>query len=251
MEKIKLKTKEELELMVEGGKYLSEVKHKLEEKVNIGVSAWEVEELAIKLIKKSGGEPGFSRVPKYHWATCINTNEGIVHGIPTKEMVFKKGDVVSVDVGLFYKGFNTDTSFSKGLEVASDIQKFLYTGKNTLESAVSKVVAGNRIYDISKAIEKGLQEGGCNPVRLLVGHGVGRDLHEDPQIPQFSFEKREETPEIKVGAALAVEVIYTTGGGGIKYAKDGWTIVTSDDKISALYEETVVVTEKGSLVVTR
>ncbi len=251
MEKIRLKTKEELELIVEGGKCLSEVKHKLEEKVNIGVSAWEVEELAIELIKKTGGEPGFSRVPKYHWATCINVNEGIVHGIPTKDLVFKKGDIVSVDVGLFYKGFNTDTSFSKGLGVTPEIQKFLNVGKSTLEKAVSEVVAGNRIYDISEAIEEGLKRGGCNPVRALVGHGVGRELHEDPQIPQFVYENRERTPEIGVGAALAVEVIYTTGSGGIKYAKDGWTIVTSDGKISALYEDTVVVTEKGSLVVTR
>ncbi len=251
MEKIQLKTKEEVKLIIDGGKRLSEVKKRLEEKVEVGVSAWEIEELALDLIKKSGGEPAFARVPKYHWATCINTNDGVVHGIPKKESIFQKGDVVSVDVGLFYKGFNTDTSFSKGLEVDGDIENFLDVGKRALKNAVLKAVPGGRIFDISEAIETTLKRGNYNPVRALVGHGVGRNLHEDPQIPQFVYEERNRTLEIAVGAVLAIEVIYTTGSGGIRNAEDGWTILTSDGKISALYEDTVVVTENGNLVVTR
>jgi methionyl aminopeptidase len=251
MDKIHLKTKEEVKLVIEGGKRLSEVKKGLEENVKIGVSAWEIEELALKLIKKSGGKPSFTRVPKYHWATCININEGVVHGIPRKDLIFQKGDVVSVDVGLFYKGFNTDTSFSKGLEVGSDIEKFLNIGKQALDNAIDKAVSGRRIYDISESIELTLKKGGYNPVRALVGHGVGRELHEDPQIPQFVYEDREKTPEISSGAVFAIEVIYTLGSGEIRHANDGWTIVTSDDKISALYEDTVVVTENGNLAVTR
>lgn len=250
MDKIIVKTKDEVGFIVDGGKRLSEIKNTLEERVRVGVSAWEIEELAIKLIKKSGGTPSFSRVPKYHWATCINVNEGVVHGIPRKDMIFKKGDVVSCDVGLYYKGFNTDTSFSKGLDIDHETETFLSYGKQALKRAISKAVSGNRIYDISEAIENTLKKGGLNPVRSLVGHGVGRKLHEDPQIPQFVYEDRSKTPLIPVGAVLAIEVIYTKGSGEIKYAKDGWTIITSDDKISALYEDTVVVTENGNLVIT-
>lgn len=251
MLKIPVKTKEEIKKIVEGGKYLSEIKHKLEENVKIGVSAWEVEELAQKLIKKTGGEASFARVPKYHWATCVNVNEGVVHGIPRKDIVFKRGDVVSVDIGLFFAGFNTDTSFSKGLYVDGKTKHFLDTGKKTLNEAINKAIAGARIYDISLIIEENLKNNGFNPVKALVGHGVGKDLHEEPQIPQFVYQDREKTPEILEGAVLAIEIIYSMGNGDIKHEKDGWTIVTSDGKISALYEDTVIVTENGPLVVTR
>ncbi len=248
---IKIKTEQEIKTVIEGGKRLSEVKHRLFDKVGVGVSAWEIEEMAQKLLKKNGGEAGFMRVPDYHWATCININEGVVHGIPRKDLVFRDGDVVSVDVGLYYKGLNTDTSFSKGLNVGKELQKFLKTGSETLNKAISKALPGNRIYDISEVIERSLKNGGCNPIRALVGHGVGKDLHEDPQIPQFVFENRDNTPEIPLGAVLAIEIIYSLGSGEIKHEKDGWTIVTADDKISALYEETVVVTQNGNLAVTR
>lgn len=250
MYKIIPKTKEEIAIIIDGGKRLAEVKNKLFEKVDAGVSAWEIEELAMKLIKKNGAEASFARVPKYHWATCINVNAGVVHGIPKKEIVFQSGDVVSVDVGLIYKGFNTDTSFSKGLEVDAKTQDFLNCGKKALKNAIAKAVPGNRIFDISEAIETTLNKSGYNPVRSLVGHGVGRELHEEPQIPQFTYQNREKTPEIPVGAVLAIEVIYTVGNGEIAYENDGWTIVTSDDKISALYEDTVIVTESVPLVVT-
>jgi len=251
MDKIILKNKEEQKIVIEGGKRLSEIKHGLLEKVKVGVSAWEIEELAVELTKRSGGEVSFAKVPGYRWATCINVNEGIVHGIPKKEVVFQKGDIVSVDVGLFYEGFNTDTSFSVGLDVDSETQKFLNVGKDTLDKAIAKVVKGNHIYDISEVIERNLRDNNYNPVRALVGHGVGRQLHEGPQIPQFIVDKRVQTPEIVVGSVLAVEIIYSTGSGEIKHASDGWTIVTKDGKISALYEDTICVTENGSLNVTR
>jgi methionyl aminopeptidase len=167
MNKIKIKTNKEIESIIEGGRRLSEIKKVLEDSVKIGVSAWEIEELAVKLIKKSDTEPSFMRVPGYHWATCINVNEGVVHGIPNKDLIFKRGDVVSVDVGLFFAGFNTDTSFSKGLEVDRDIQNFLDIGKSALENAIAKVTPGGRIFDISKAIEDTLGGGGLNPVRVL------------------------------------------------------------------------------------
>jgi len=251
MGSIKLKSGSDIKSIIEGGKHLSEIKGKLYEKVKVGVSSWEIEELAVKLIKKSGGEAAFKRVPKYSWATCVNINEGIVHGIPEKGMVFQEKDIVSVDVGLYFRGFNTDTSFSKGLGVSAEHKLFLDTGSKALENAIAKTVTGNYIYDISESIETILKKEGYNPVKSLVGHGVGKDLHEEPQIPQFVFRKRTETPMIVPGMVLAIEIIYTTGSGEMSYANDGWTIVASDGKISALYEDTVAVTENSSLRITK
>lgn len=250
MDNIHLKTKEELEIMLEGGKKLARVKKELGNMVAVGVSAIDIEKRAQELIREEGAEPSFMKVPRYHWATCVNVNDGIVHGIPKAQIVFKKGDIVSVDVGVFYKGFHTDTSLTVGVEVDAKAQHFLEVGRRALNNAIAKVKKGNRIYDISEAIDKTLSEEGLTAANGLVGHGVGRNLHEGPQIPGYIDVKRGKTPEIKVGAALAVEVMYTPGDGEIALSDDGWTIVTRDGTISALFEETVLVTEKGPLVAT-
>jgi len=248
--KFKLKSPAEIKIMQEGGKKLAHVKKMLEENVQEGVSAFEIEELACKLIKKEGAEESFKKVPGYHWATCVNINEGIVHGIPKKEIIFQKGDIVSVDCGVYFKGFHTDTSFSKGIGLNSKGEKFLEVGKQALKKGLAKAKYGNRIYDISEAIESVLVSNNLSPVKVLVGHGVGRELHEDPQIYCYTFGKRENSPEIPDGAVLAVEVMYSEGTGDVGIEEDGWTISTSDDTISGLFEDTVAVTKKGSLVIT-
>jgi len=251
MDKMQLKTKEELEIMLEGGRKLGRVKHALAKMVAVGVSAYDIEEEACRLILAEGAQISFKMVPRYHWATCININDGIVHGIPKKEMIFKKGDIVSVDVGLFYKGFHTDTSLTVGLDLSPELNHFLEVGQRALNNAIKQVKKGNRIYDISEAIDKTLKSEGLHAANGLVGHGVGRSLHENPSIPGYLDKKREQTPEIEIGAALAVEVMYTTGNGEIALDDDGWTIVTRDGTISALFEETILVTEKGPIVATK
>ncbi len=251
MDKMQLKTKEELEIMLEGGKKLGRVKHALADMVAEGVSAWDIEVMAQKLIKDEGAEASFMMVPRYHWATCVNVNEGIVHGIPKKETVFKKGDIVSVDVGIFYKGFHTDTSMTVAVDPSPEMKHFLEVGQRALKKAIAEVKVGKRIFDISNAIESTLDDEGLTPADGLVGHGVGRGLHEDPQIPGYIYTTREKTPEIQVGCALAIEVMYTPGNGKLKLADDGWTIETRDGTISALFEDTVLVTEKGPIVATK
>jgi methionyl aminopeptidase len=251
MDKMQLKTKEELEIMLEGGRKLGRVKHALAKMVKVGVSAMDIEEEANKLILAEGAEVSFKKVPRYHWATCINVNDGIVHGIPKKETIFKKGDIVSVDVGLFYKGFHTDTSLTVGLDLGPEGNHFLEVGQRALNNAIKQVKKGNRIYDISEAIDKTLKSEGLTAANGLVGHGVGRELHEGPSIPGYLDKKREATPEIQIGHALAVEVMYTTGNGEIALDDDGWTIVTRDGTISALFEETILVTEEGPIVATK
>jgi methionyl aminopeptidase len=249
--KITIKSESDIKKMAEGGKKLYEIKKALVEKIEIGISASEIEKLADMLIKKSGGKASFKMVPRYSWSTCINVNSGVVHGIPHKHLKFRKGDIVSIDVGFFYKGFHTDTSITIGLGVDKKKQKFLEAGKRALNGAINEAVVGNRIYDISKVIQNYLEGSGYQPIQALVGHGVGKELHEGPQIPCFVVGSRKETPEIYEGMVFAIEVMYTMGDPKIKIDKDGWTISTRDGKISALFEETVAVTKERPIVLTR
>jgi len=250
MTDISIKTKEEIVIMQEGGNLLGKVKAALRERVKEGVSALEVEQLAVELIEKFGGEASFKMVPGYSWATCININEGLVHGIPKENVVFAKGDVVSVDVGMFYKGFHTDTSFTKAVEPDGETKKFLEAGEQALKRAIAEVRPGRRIFDISLAIQNTVEKAGYAPIKVLTGHGVGRELHEEPKITCFASGERAKSPEITVGMTLAIEVMYTMGDPQVEISKDGWTISMRDGKISALFEETVAVTSRGPLVLT-
>jgi len=251
MNKITIKSPNDFRTMEEGGKRLHEVKLALVEKAKIGVTAVEIDELAEKLIIQSGAEPSFKMVKGYSWSTCINVNSGVVHGIPHKEIIFKDGDNISIDVGLFYKGFHTDTSISFGLNVNKEKEKFLKIGKQAFQKAVSAIVPNNSyIFDISKAIEDVLLKYGYAPILDLTGHGIGKNLHEEPYVPCFTSGLRIESPEIVSGMALAVEVMYCAGEPDLIKENDGWTIVTEDDKIAGLFEDTILVTEKGYRIIT-
>lgn len=197
MSKIDLKTPEEFKIMEEGGKILHEVKLVLKEATKVGVSAAEIDELAEKLILKAGAEPNFKKVEGYGWSTCISINEGVVHGIPHKEIIFKDGDLVSIDLGVLYKGLNTDTSISFALNPSKEVEKFLKAGREAFQNAVSAIVPNNSyIYDISKNMEDVILKHGYSPILDLTGHGIGKNLHEAPYIPCFTSGIRIETPKI-------------------------------------------------------
>lgn len=245
------KTDKEVGIMAGGGKKLAEIKDELFKLIEIGVKASEIEKLANGLIDKSGGQASFKMVPGYKWATCVNVNEGVVHGIPHDTIKFKKEDLVSVDIGLFYKGFHTDTSFSKYLGNDPEVVKFMKAGKSALKMAINKAKIGNRIFDISEQIENILESAGYKPIKALVGHGIGKKLHEDPHIPCITQGDRKNSPKIQKGNVFAIEVMYTIDNHNIKKEPDGWTISTSDGKISALFEETVAVTKSGTRVLTK
>jgi len=245
-----IKTEAEIEIMREGGRKLARVRDFLSEKIGEGVSAWDIEELAVRLIKKEKAEASFKMVKGYSWATCVNLNEGLVHGIPTKNVIFKKGDVVSVDLGIYYNGFHTDTSFTKAIDPDSKTANFLQVGKTAMKKAIEKTRLGNYVYDISEAIETPIKKAGFSPIKALVGHGVGRALHEEPQIPCFVPGAEESSSKLPVGAVLAIEVMYCMGQPDVVINNDGWTISTADGKISALFEDTVAVTNKGPMVLT-
>lgn len=251
MPKVTIKTPKEIEIMARGGKILSETKKYLYDLVKPGVSAWDIEVAADHFIKEHGAFPSFKKVPGYSWATCINVNNGVVHGIPKKETIFEKNDVISVDVGVFLDGFHTDSAISKYLGSEPRIVKFLETGRAALNKAIKNAVEGNTIGDISKAYEEVLSEANLNPIRSLTGHGVGRELHEDPYIPCFASNSASERVKITKGMTLALEVMYTEGSGNLVLDKDGWTLRTKDGKISALFEETVAITDKGTVILTK
>lgn len=256
MKKFYPKTEGEIEIMRQGGRKLAEVKKALFDAVAVGVSAEEIEVLADRLIEKEGAEASFKKVPGYKWAACVNVNAGLVHGIPKRQVVFKKGDIVSVDFGVYFNGFHTDCSFTKGLEPSAETEKFLITGQKALMAAVEKTKAGNRVYDLSEAIEDTVKKEGYTPIRALVGHGIGRSLHEDPPIPCFLPARagkpvaREESMAIPTGATLAIEVMYVQGSPDVVQEADGWTISTRDGKIAALFEETVAVGKAGPEILT-
>lgn len=248
---MKITSDQDLQAIKEGGAKLASVRDELKMHVKAGVSAFEIDKLADELIKKTGGEPSFKKVKDYSWATCVNINDGVVHGIPHKNLLFNKGDLVSVDVGLFYKNLHTDTSFSVQIGQDKKLDKFLKAGQESLKSAISQAKPGNRIYDISSAMHTVLQANNLNPVWSLTGHGVGHKLHEEPYIPCFAHGNYKDSPTIESGQVFAIEVMYTTGSGEVVKEPDGWTISSSDGKITGLFEDTVLVTERGPLVLTK
>jgi methionyl aminopeptidase len=247
---ISIKSNEDLKKMTEGGRLLHSIKEELKKIIKVGTNAAEVEKLATDLLVKTGGQPSFKMVPDYYWSTCINVNSGLVHGIPRKNLIFKKGDLVSVDIGLYYQGFHSDSSFSLGLELTPENERFLKTGEIAQKKAIQAISVGGYIYDISQAMEKTIKGAGYSPIKALVGHGVGRELHEEPAIPCFTEGKREDSPQIKEGMVLAIEVMYAMGKADVALEKDGWTIGSADGKITALFEETVAVTKSGPIVLT-
>lgn len=249
---IPIKTQEEVKVMTQGGKILGEVVRDLIDKVNVGMSELELDELAEKLILEKGGEPGFKKVPGYKHTLCLATNNVVVHGIPGSYR-FKKGDVVGIDCGVFYKGFHTDMSHSTVVGGTDDkaIKNFLSTGEKALDYAIKEAIVGNRIGNISEVIQDIVEDQRFSVVKSLIGHGVGRELHEEPEIPGYLYEDIDKTPLIKEGMTLAVEVIYNMGSDEVVYSKDdGWTIGTKDGSVSGLFERTVAVTKRGPVILT-
>ncbi|HUD04928.1 MAG TPA: type I methionyl aminopeptidase [Patescibacteria group bacterium] len=256
---IRIKTPDEIKIMQTGGRMLSETLKEVCANVRPGISELELDALADKLIKEKGGEPGFKKVEGYHHATCISTNEVVVHGIPSPR-VLKEGDIIGIDCGVFYQGFHTDMSEtlrvrSKNQELSiknDEVDKFLKVGRQALEAGIAKAKAGNHVGDISKAIQDIVEvQNGYSVVRSLVGHGVGKELHEDPEVPGYLQGKIEKTPELKEGMVIAIEVIYNMGGPDLAFANnDGWTLKTKDNSLAGLFERTIAITKSGPLVLT-
>ncbi len=249
---ISIKTKEEIEIMKKGGQILAGVMEGIKRNVRVGVSTLELDRLADKLISQKG-EPSFKKVRDYKWASCLCVNDIVVHGIPG-DYKLKEGDLLGIDIGILYQGFHSDMAQTVIVGEQKDKTKlnFLKTGQRALEKAIKQALVGKHIGHLSAVIQKTVEKEGYSSVRALTGHGIGKNLHEEPSIPCFLEGKIEKTPKLKEGMTLAVEIIYNQGKAQVVYRNDdGWTIQTEDGKLSGLFEETIAITAKGPIVLTQ
>lgn len=249
---IHYKTDQEIKLMAESGKRLREAVAVLLPKVEVGMTTRQIDDEAERLIRANGAEPSFKRVEGYKWTCCLPINEQVVH-TPPSDRKLKNGDVLTIDVGAYYKGFHSDyaTTFVVGGKKDEKVDRFLKTGEEALKNAIAQAKAGNRLGHISQSIEEDIYPAGYHIMEQLTGHGIGRELHEDPFVPGFLSEPVEKTLVLKPGLVIAIEIIYSMGTEDIAYEDgDGWSIVTDDGSLSACFEHTVAITDKNTFILT-
>ena len=228
----------ELKLMRQSGQIAAAALRKVLRDIKVGVSGLELDEIAKQEIYRLGGDLSYKTVPGYKFATCITINEQVVHGIPT-DRKFRKGDLISVDLAVSYKGWHTDCAWSILLGKDPAKEKFLKIGKEALWNSIDQAVEGKRVGDISQAIQSKIEQAGYSVVRSLVGHGIGRNLHEEPEIPGFG--EKGTGPRLRRGMTLAVEVIYAKGSSDVVLEPDGWTYSTADKSWGGLFEMSIIV----------
>lgn len=248
VENTRIKTDEEIELMRMSSKVLVSTLRLLESIIVPGVKTEDLDRAAEEFIRLHGSVPSFKGYRGFPASICTSVNSEVVHGIPGKR-VLTEGDIVSIDVGVLKNGFHSDAAatFPVG-EVSLEVRNLLETTKAALEAGVVEAREGNTIADISAAIQATVESGGFAVVRDLVGHGIGRDMHELPQVPNFVGPGK--TPELKNGMTLAIEPMVNAGDYPVEVLDDGWTVVAKDGSLSAHFEHTVVVREYGGDILT-
>ncbi len=251
------KTAAELEKMRRSGLLVWEILQKLKEMAVEGVSTMDLEVAAEKMIADAGARPAFKGyyVPAageaYKYVLCTSVNEEIVHGMPNPKRILKKGDIVSIDTGVKLDGYFGDSALTVPVgEVNEQTRKLLEVTQGSLELAIGQVQAGNRLFDICGAVEQHVKSHGFSVVREYVGHGIGTQLHEEPQVPNY-VDRKNENPRLKPGMVLAVEPMVNAGRPEAVVLKDRWTAVTKDGSNSAHFEHCIAVTENGPWVLTR
>lgn len=242
---IYLKTREEIELMRESALMVSRTLALIAREIKPGVTSLSLDKLAEEYIRDNGGVPAFkgygSRNNPFPATLCISVNEAVVHGFPTNTPL-KEGDIISVDCGVKKNGYFGDHAYTFAVgEIKPEVQKLIDVTKECLYKGIEQMVSGNRIGDVSYAIQQHAEKNGFGVVRELVGHGLGKSLHEEPEVPNYG--KRGDGPKLKEGMVLAVEPMINMGTKNIKQLKDGWTIITADGKPSAHFEHDVAIVD--------
>lgn len=239
---ISIKSPREIELMRESNRLLAIMHLELEKMVKPGVSTWDIDMEARRYAKDCGCGLSFLNYEGYPAALCISVNEEVVHGIPRKDKVLHEGDIVSIDAGLIYKGYHSDAARTYGVgTITADRQKLIDETRNSFFEGIKQAKAGNHLFDISNAIDDYISQFGYGIVRELVGHGVGSNLHEEPQIPNFRQNKR--GPLLRAGMTLAIEPMINMGRGDVEWLDDDWTVVAADGSPSAHYENSILITD--------
>lgn len=239
-----IKNERQIDLIRESCRRLAIVHKELEEYIRPGISTKDIDVFGDQLIRRLDGIPNFLHYHGYPASICISVNDQVVHGIPSKHRILQEGDIVSLDAGMIYKGYHSDAARTHGVgEISPEARKLIEVTRESFFAGIKEAKAGNHLYDISNAIAAYVKPYGYGIVRDLVGHGVGTELHEDPQIPNFAQIKR--GPRLRAGMTLAVEPMINMGRADVEWLDDDWTVVTEDGSVSAHYENTILITEEG------
>ena len=239
---ITIKSEREIELMRHAGKLLGQTLKQLEEAVRPGMSTWELNQIGEEIIRGYGCIPSFLNYNGYPASICISLNDEVVHGIPRKDFIIQEGDIVSMDAGLIYQGYHADAARTVGVgEITENARKLIEVTRQSFFEGIRQAKQGNHLYDISGAIGDYAESFGYGVVRDLVGHGIGKNLHEDPQIP--NFRQRRRGLKLQAGMTLAIEPMINEGSPDVCWADDDWTVMTEDCSLSAHYENTVLITD--------
>ena len=244
---ILVKTPDEIKLMQEANQIVAEVLSMLQKTATPGISTFELDQMAERLCRERNSTPAFKGYHGFPSSLCVSINEEVVHGIPSRKRKLKKGDILSVDFGVCYKGFYGDSAVTIPIgKIKNETHKLLLATKESLERAIEQVVIGNRIADISKAVQDYVESKGYSVVRQFVGHGIGSSLHEGPEIPNYV--QSGQSPRLIEGMVIAIEPMVNLGTHKVKVLRDGWTVITADKKPSAHFEHSIAVTADGPLV---
>ena len=239
---VTIKSQREIELMRHAGKLLGQTLKQLEEAVRPGMSTWELNQIGEEIIRGYGCIPSFLNYNGYPASICISLNDEVVHGIPRKDFIIQEGDIVSMDAGLIYQGYHADAARTVGVgEITENARKLIEVTRQSFFEGIRHAKQGNHLYDISGAIGDYAESFGYGVVRDLVGHGIGKNLHEDPQIP--NFRQRRRGLKLQAGMTLAIEPMVNEGSPDVCWADDDWTVMTEDCSLSAHYENTVLITD--------
>lgn len=246
---ISIKTAQEIAILRDAGKILAEIVEDLKRSLKEGITTREVDQVAGKLIRQRGVVPAFKGYRGFPGCVCVSVNEEVVHGVPGNRLL-RSGDIVSLDVGIIHKGYYSDTALTAGIGIVrDDLKKLLDVTSQSLYKGIEQARVGNYLSDISHAIQTFVEANHFSVVRDFVGHGIGRNLHEDPEIPNFG--PAHNGPILKEGMVFAIEPMVNMGTWQTRILDDGWTVVTQDGQPSAHFEHTVAIASNGPEILTR
>jgi methionyl aminopeptidase len=247
---IQLKSPKEIAVMREANRIVAEILAELKDRIAPGISTMELNELSESLAKKRKARPAFKGYNGFPFALCVSVNEEVVHGMPSRHTILGEGDIISLDFGVVHRDYYGDAAITVPVgEVTEGTKTLIQTTEESLYRGISQAVAGNRLSDISHAIQSHVEARGFSVVREFVGHGIGRSLHESPQIPNYGVPGL--GVRLKPGMVLAIEPMINQGESAVEILEDGWTAVTKDRSLSAHFEHSIAITENGPDILSR
>ena len=247
---IQLKNPQQIKEMMEAGRITGEALILARESIREGISTYELDKIIRNHIEKSGAKPSFLGYHGFPGSACISINDEVIHGIPSKKRILREGDIVKIDVGAFYKGYHGDAARTIPVgKVSEEAEKLIRVTRESFFAGIEKLQVGNRLGDVGHAIDAHVVANGFSTVKKYIGHGIGHDLHETPDVPNYGTEGR--GTRLCAGMTLAIEPMVNAGGESVKELSDGWTVKTADGSLAAHYENTVALTSNGVIVMTQ